>query len=66
MNEVSIIGLDLAKRIFQVHGARADGSVAFRQKLSRNQLRSFLSCRPRCVVAMEACATAHYWAWSAP
>lgn len=43
MNEVSIIGLDLAKRIFQVHGARADGSVAFRQKLSRNQLRSFLS-----------------------
>jgi len=62
MNEVSIIGLDLAKRVFQVHGARADGSVAFRQKLSRSQLRSFLSSQPRCVVAMEACATAHYWA----
>jgi len=62
MNEVSIIGLDLAKRVFQVHGARADGSVAFRRKLSRNQLLSFLSGQARCVVAMEACATAQYWA----
>ena len=62
MNEVSIIGLDLAKRVFQLHGAHADGSVAFRRKLSRHQLRTFLSNQPRCVVAMEACATAHYWA----
>lgn len=53
MNEVSIIGLDLAKNIFQAHGAGADGSVIFRRKLSRDQ-------RP-CVVAMEACASAHHW-----
>lgn len=62
MTEVSIIGLDLAKRVFQVHGARADGSISFRRKLSRSQLLSFLSGQAHCVVAMEACATAHYWA----
>lgn len=62
MNELSIVGLDLAKRVFQLHGARADGSVSFRRKLSRHQLLTFLSNQPRCVVAMEACATAHYWA----
>ena len=61
MDEVSIIGIDLAKRSFQLHGARADGSVAFRRKLSRGKLLAFLAAQPRCVVAMEACASAHYW-----
>lgn len=62
MDGVTIIGLDLAKRVFQLHGARADGSVAFRKKLSRAQVTTFLAKLPRCVVAMEACATAHFWA----
>jgi len=62
MGEVSIIGLDLAKRVFQVHGATTDGRVAFRKKLSRGQVLAFLADLPPCVVAMEACATAHYWA----
>ena len=61
MDEVSIIGIDLAKRSFQLHGARADGSVAFRKKLSRGKVLAFLASQPRCVVAMEACASAHYW-----
>ena len=61
MKEVTIIGIDLAKRSFQVHGATADGSVAFRKKLSRTQLLPFLAAQPRCTVAMEACATAHDW-----
>ena len=61
MDEVSIIGIDLAKRSFQLHGARADGSVAFRKKLSRRKVLAFLAAQPRCVVAMEACASAHYW-----
>ena len=61
MDEVSIIGIDLAKRSFQLHGARADGSVAFRKTLSRGKLLAFLASVPRCVVAMEACASAHYW-----
>jgi len=62
MNSISIIGLDLAKNVFQAHGARADGTVAFRKKLRREQVLSFFSAQPTCVVAMEACASAHYWA----
>lgn len=62
MDDVTIVGLDLAKRVFQVHGARRDGSVVFRKKLSRGKLISFLVRVPPCVVAMEACATAHFWA----
>lgn len=61
MSEVTIIGIDLAKRVFQLHGARRDGSVVFRKKLSRGQLLAFVVQQPRCVVAMEACATAHGW-----
>ncbi len=62
MTEVSIVGLDLAKRVFQVHAAGADGGVVFRKRLSRSQVLGFFTGLPRCVVAMEACATAHYWA----
>ena len=61
MEEVSVIGIDLAKRSFQVHGAKADGSVVFRRKLSRGKVLSCLASQPPCTVAMEACAGAHYW-----
>ena len=61
MRKVSIVGVDLAKRVFQVHGAAADGAVIFRKKLSRAQLLPFLAGQPACIVAMEACATAHHW-----
>ena len=61
MAEVTIIGIDLAKRSFQLHGSRADGSVAFRKKLSREKVLGFMALQPRCVVALEACASAHYW-----
>lgn len=61
MKEGSIIGLDLAKNVFQAHGAGADGSVIFRRKLSRAQLLTFLAGQPACLVAMEACASAHHW-----
>ena len=61
MDEVSIVGIDLAKRSFQVHGARADGSVVFRKTLTREKLLDFLASQPCCTVAMEACASAHYW-----
>jgi transposase len=62
MEQAIIIGLDLAKRVFQAHGATADGKVVFRKKLSRGQVLAFFSGLSPCVVAMEACATAHYWA----
>lgn len=61
MSEVTIIGIDLAKRVFHLHGADDDGSVLFRKKLSRGQLLGFISQFPQCVVAMEAFATAHGW-----
>ncbi|SFR21501.1 hypothetical protein SAMN04244569_04654, partial [Paracoccus denitrificans] len=58
MNNATIIGIDLAKRVFHAHGAHIDGSVAFRKRLTRAQMLPFLSAQPRCVVVMEACASA--------
>lgn len=54
--------MDLAKNVFQIHGAAADGSVIFRKKLTRVQFHKFKSGHPACLVAMEACGSAHYWA----
>ncbi|PBB51786.1 MULTISPECIES: IS110 family transposase [Mesorhizobium] len=62
MEKVTIIGVDLAKNVFQLHGAAADGSVVFRKKLSRLQFCKFMASQPACVVAMEACGSSHYWA----
>src|SRR3954454_3267434 len=61
MEKVSIIGLDLAKRSFQAHGALVDGGVGFRKKLSREKVLAFFAEQPRCVVALEACGSAHHW-----
>lgn len=61
MNDVAIIGIDLAKRVFHAHGAHIDGAVVFRKKLSRSQVLPFLEKQSRCVVAMEACGGAHQW-----
>ncbi|MYA21246.1 MAG: IS110 family transposase, partial [Chloroflexi bacterium] len=52
MDHATIIGIDLAKRSFQLHGARADGSVAFRRKLNRDKVLGFVASPPRCIVAM--------------
>lgn len=57
----SIVGVDLAKQVFQLHGAAADGRALFRKKLSRPQFAKFMAALPPCIVAMEACGTAHYW-----
>jgi transposase len=53
MEKATIIGIDLAKRVFQVHGAAADGTVVFRKKLSRVQLVAFLARQPACTISME-------------
>ena len=66
MENIRIIGLDLAKSIIQVHGASADGAVLFRQKISSKKLLAFLSDVDPCIVAMEACAGSHYWAARLP
>ena len=62
MKEVTIIGVDLPKNVFQLHGAAADGSVVLGKKLTRVQFHKFMSGHPACLVAMEACGSAHYWA----
>src|SRR5471030_2549435 len=61
MEQATIIGIDLAKRVFQVHGAASDGRPVLRKKVSRAQLLNLLARQPRALVAMEACATAHFW-----
>lgn len=58
---ISMIGLDIAKSVFQVHGIDAAGAVVVRRKLRRGQMQSFFSRLEPCVVALEACGTAHYW-----
>jgi len=58
----TMIGVDLAKNVFQLHGASMTGHVKFRKKLSRPQFHKFMAKQVPCVVVMEACGSAHYWA----
>ena len=58
----TIIGVDLAKRVFQLHGATMTGHVTFRKKLTREQFRRFMAEHPSCMVVFEACGSASYWA----
>src|ERR1035438_8074184 len=62
MGEVSTIGVDIAKSVFQVHGIDADGTVVIRKRVGRAKVVEFFADLPRCLVGMEACATAHQWA----
>ncbi|RBP77898.1 hypothetical protein DFO80_1534 [Rhodobacter sp. 140A] len=61
MPEIITVGLDLAKNVFQVHGADATGRAVLRKKLRRDQVLAFFGQLPACVVAMEACGGAHFW-----
>ena len=60
--EISTIGLDLAKNVFQVHGVDAQGKVVVRKALRRSQMLLFFAKLPPCLVGMEACGTSHHWA----
>ena len=60
--QISTIGLDIAKNVFQVHGIDAAEKVVVRKRLRRRQVLEFFKALPRCLIGMEACATAHYWA----
>src|SRR6476661_245284 len=62
MNEISMIGLDLAKNVFQVHGVDASGKVVLRRQLRRGAVEKFFAKLPPCTVGMEACGSAHHWA----
>jgi transposase len=60
--EVTTIGLDIAKRVFQAHGVDASGKAVLRRKLQRSEVLTFVGELPRCLVGIEACGTAHHWA----
>ena len=62
MEDVAVVGIDLAKSVFQVHGIDARGEVVLRRRLSRAKLLAFFAGLPRCLVGMETCASANHWA----
>ena len=62
MLEVSIIGMDIAKHVFQAHGVDSTGHAVLRKKISRAKLLPFFAAQPRCRVVLEACGGAHHWA----
>jgi len=60
--EITTIGLDLAKSVFQLHAVDTDGAIVWRKKVRRGALLETLAKIPACLIGMEACATAHHWA----
>lgn len=61
MNEVSTVGVDLAKNVIQIHGVDSDGKVVVRRQLRRSQFLAFFEERPACLIGIEACSGAHHW-----
>ena len=62
MKDITVLGIDLAKNVFQMHGVNRSGKVVLRKKLSRDKLVEFVANLPKCLIGMEACGSAHYWA----
>lgn len=62
MHNITAVGLDLAKSVFQVHGVDERGQAVLRKTLRRSQLATFFAQLPRCLIGMEACGGAHHWA----
>ena len=59
--DITTIGIDIAKRIFQLHGIDKNGRVVLKKKLIRNQLLNYMANLPKCLVGIEACGGANYW-----
>jgi transposase len=60
MEGIVVVGLDLAKNVFQIHGVAADGGVVVRRQVRRGQVLAFFASLAPCLVGMEACASAHH------
>lgn len=60
--KVQTIGIDLAKEVFQVHGVDEQGKKLFNKQLKRSQMTTFFADLPPCLIGMEACSSAHFWA----
>jgi transposase len=61
MEEVTVVGLDIAKSVFQVHGVDGQGSVVVRRQLKRRYVLAFFKKLPPCMVGIDACAIPHHW-----
>ena len=61
MGAVTVIGLDIAKSVFQVHGIDAAGTIVIQRQIRRGQVLTFFASLRPCLVGIEACATAHHW-----
>ncbi len=59
---IMTLGIDLAKRVFQLYGVDSKGKAIFKKRVSRSQLLSIIANFPPCLIGMEACSGAHYWA----
>ena len=62
MDDIKVLAIDLAKRVFQLHGVNSKGKVLLRKKVAREHLKAQILNMPPCLIAMEACSGAHYWA----
>jgi transposase len=60
--DVTTVGIDLAKQVFQIHGVGSRGTVLIRKQLKRGEVAKFFATLSPCLVGMEACASAHHWA----
>jgi transposase len=61
--QVSVVGLDSSKQVFQLHGVSAEGKVVLRKRLRRAQVAGFMAQLPPCLIGIEAGAGAQYWQW---
>ncbi len=61
MKNVTLLGIDIAKNVFQLHGVDDSGNAVLRRKLTRIKLAEFIANLPSCIIAMEACGGANYW-----
>ena len=62
MKNLTVIGIDIAKNVFQIHGADSQGKRLLKKRISREGFLPFMANLPGCLVGMEACGGAHYWA----
>ncbi len=64
--KITTVGIDLAKNLFQVHGVDERGKTVLKKQLKRDQMMAFFTNLPACLIGMEACGSAHYWANKKP
>lgn len=61
MKNISTLGIDLAKHVFQLHGVNKSGKAVLKKRLNRSELKEFVANLPACLIVMEACSGSHAW-----